>query len=58
MGQPTIALGESLEEEELKDELVKPLNAVQRVKVPPEQSRPDGSVASLAIHRATGGCEA
>src|SRR5579864_8627420 len=41
-----------------EDELGKPLVAVQRVKFPPDQSRADRSVVSLAIHRATGGCEA
>src|SRR6266566_4456622 len=40
------------------DELAKPLIAIQRVQVPPGQSRADRSVASVAIHRATGGCEA
>jgi len=40
------------------DELAKPLIAIQRVQVPPDQSRADRSVASVAIHRATGGCEA
>src|SRR6202034_4336061 len=48
----------SLEEEELRNELGKPLNAIQWVQVPPDQSRADRSVASLAIHRVTGGCEA
>jgi hypothetical protein len=47
-----------LEEEELRNELGKPLNAIQWVQVPPDQSRADRSVASLAIHRVTGGCEA
>ena len=37
------------------DELAKPLNVIQRVKIPSDQSR---SVVSLAIHRVTGGCEA
>src|SRR5215469_5085699 len=37
------------------DELVKPLIVIQRVEIPPDQSRADRSVASLAIHRATGG---
>src|SRR5215469_15850229 len=41
-----------------KDELAKPLIAVQRVQLPPDQSRADRSVVSVAIHRATGGCEA
>jgi len=41
-----------------EDEVVKPLNVIQRVQIPPEQSRADSSVASLAIHRVTGGCEA
>src|SRR5437016_11646963 len=40
------------------DELVKPLIVIQRVQIPPDQSRADRSVVSLAIHRATGGCEA
>src|SRR5215813_1037280 len=40
------------------DELVKPLIVIQRVQIPPDQSRADKSEASLAIHRATGGCEA
>jgi len=40
------------------DELGKPLIAIQRVQVPPGQSRADRPVASVAIHRATGGCEA
>src|ERR1700732_2566118 len=37
-------------------ELAKPLIVIQRVQIPPDQSRADGSVVSLAIHRATGGC--
>jgi hypothetical protein len=37
-------------------ELAKPLNVIQRVQVPPDQSRADRSVVSLAIHQATGGC--
>jgi hypothetical protein len=41
-----------------KNELAKPLIAVQRVQLPPDQSRADRSVVSVAIHRATGGCEA
>ena len=41
-----------------KNELGKPLIAIQQVKVLPDQSRADRSVASLAIHWATGGCEA
>src|SRR6202041_1521681 len=48
----------SLEEEELRNELGKPLNAIQWVQVPPDQSRAARSVASLAIHRVTGGCGA
>jgi|HubBroStandDraft_2_1064218.scaffolds.fasta_scaffold27898_4 hypothetical protein len=40
------------------DELVKPLITVQQVQILPDQSRADRSVASLAIHWATGGCEA
>jgi len=40
------------------DELGKPLNAVQRVQFPRGQSRANRPVVSLAIHRATGGCEA
>ena len=39
-------------------ELAKPLIVIQRVQIPPDQSRADRSVVSLAIHRATGGCEA
>jgi hypothetical protein len=41
-----------------EDELAKPLIAVQQVKALPDQSRADRSVASLAIHWVTGGCEA
>ena len=37
-------------------ELAKPLIVIQRVQIPPDQSRADRSVVSLAIHRATGGC--
>ena len=37
---------------------MKPLIAIQRVRVLPDQSRADRSVVSLAIHRVTGGCEA
>lgn len=37
-------------------ELAKPLTVIQRVQIPPDQSRADRSVVSLAIHRATGGC--
>ena len=40
------------------DKLAKPLIVIQRVQVPPDQSRADRSVVSLAILRATGGCEA
>ena len=36
----------------------KPLIAIQRVQIPPDQSRADRLVASVAIHRVTGGCEA
>src|ERR1700676_1464561 len=36
------------------DELAKPLIVIQRVQIPPDQSRADRSVVSLAIHRATG----
>ena len=36
--------------------LAKPLNVIQRVQIPPDQSRADRSVVSLAIYRATGGC--
>ena len=39
-------------------ELAKLLIVIQRVQIPSDQSRADRSVASLAIHRATGGCEA
>src|SRR5262249_19618774 len=38
------------------DRSAKPLSVIQRVGIPPDQSRADGSVVSLAIHRATGGC--
>ena len=41
-----------------EDETAKPLIVIQRVQIPPDQSRADRSVVSLAIHRATGGCEA
>ena len=41
-----------------KDELAKPLIAVQRVQLPPDESRADRSVVSVAIHRVTGACEA
>src|SRR5262252_318617 len=37
------------------DELVKPLIGIQRVEVPPGESLAGTSVASVAIHRATGG---
>jgi hypothetical protein len=37
---------------------VKLLNEIQRVIFPPGQSRADRPVASVAIRRATGGCEA
>jgi hypothetical protein len=40
------------------NEIAKPLIVIQRVQIPPDQSRADRSVVSLAIHRATGGCEA
>ena len=39
-------------------ELAKPLIVIQRVQIPSDHSRADRSVVSLAIHRATGGCEA
>jgi hypothetical protein len=48
----------SLEEEELVGEISEPFIVIQRVQIPPDQSRADRSVASLAILRATGGCEA
>jgi len=57
-GNPGYRGEKSLEEEELKNELGKPLNAIQWVQVPPDKSLADRSVASLAIHRVTGGCEA
>jgi hypothetical protein len=38
------------------DEMVKPLKGIQRVKVPPDECVAGTSVASVAIHRATGGC--
>jgi len=56
-GYLVIALGK-LGRGGTKDELAKPLIAVQRVQLPPDQSRADRSVASVAIHRETGGCEA
>ena len=37
---------------------MKPLDGIQRVQVPSGQRRADRPVASVAIHRATGGCEA
>jgi hypothetical protein len=37
---------------------VKLLNEIQRVQVPPGKRRAGRPVASVAIHRATGGCEA
>jgi hypothetical protein len=36
--------------------MVKPLKGIQRVKVPPDECVAGTSVASVAIHRATGGC--
>jgi hypothetical protein len=53
-----IALGKTLEEEEPNDETVKLLIGIQRVQVPSGQGRAGRSVASVAIHRVTGGCEA
>src|ERR1700693_6469805 len=41
-----------------EDETVKLLDGIQRVQVPPGHSRADRPEASVAIHRATGGCEA
>src|SRR5215467_10388262 len=38
------------------DRLAKPLIVIQRVQIPPDQSRAGRSVVSLAIHRVTGGC--
>src|SRR5689334_7957991 len=40
------------------DETVKLLDGTQGVQVPPGHSRADRPEASVAIHRATGGCEA
>jgi hypothetical protein len=40
------------------DELAKPLDPAWRVQIPSDQSRADRSVARVAIHRVTGGCEA
>ena len=37
------------------NELVKPLIGIQRVEVPPDESLAGTSVASVAIHRVTGG---
>jgi len=37
---------------------VKPLDEIQRVQVPPGQSRAGRPEASVAIHWVTGGCEA
>jgi hypothetical protein len=41
-----------------EDDTVKLLSGIQRVQVPPGQSRAGSPVASVAIHRVTGGCEA
>ena len=38
--------------------MVKLLNVIQRVRLPPGQSRADRPVASVATRRVTGGCEA
>jgi hypothetical protein len=50
----TIALGKAWKRR-ICDEIVKPLKGIQRVKVPPDECVAGTSVASVAIHRATGG---
>ncbi len=49
-----IALGEAWKRR-IYDELVKPLIGIQRVEVPPGESLAGTPVASVAIHRVTGG---
>jgi hypothetical protein len=53
-----IAFGKAWKRRNCVAKSAKPLIVIQRVQIPPDQSRADRSVVSLAIHRATGGCEA
>ena len=51
-----IAFGKAWKRRNCVAKSAKPLIVIQRVQIPPDQSRADRSVVSLAIHRATGGC--
>jgi len=50
-----IAFGKAWKRRNCVAKSAKPLIVIQRVQIPPDQSRADRSVVSLAIHRATGG---